>query len=73
MSWVRGEITALEAQRSARRNTRRHTESLWSDAAYERFEDRVLDALEQQDRLYATALDKLDAAFDDAAKLLGPI
>ena len=56
-----------------RRRVRRETRDLWADSAHRRFEEHVLDALETRDSSYAEALKQLDCAFDQAAKLLGPI
>lgn len=49
-----------------------HVKSLWSDTAAQQLLD-LADELEQQDKLYGFALKELDATFDQADKLLGPI
>jgi outer membrane protein TolC len=53
-----------------RRQARLNARSLWSDAAADRFEDRLFDEVEQEDRRFAADLRQLDAAFDAAKKLL---
>lgn len=70
MSWIGGQISTLESQRASRRQACRHARSLWSDAAADRFEDRLFDEIEQEDRRFAADLGRLDAAFDAAKKLL---
>lgn len=72
MSLVRTQIGTHERNRFERHRARLHTESLWSDAAARKYLD-VLDELEQEDRAFGQALSELDAAFDQADKLLGPI
>ncbi|MCV7278332.1 hypothetical protein H7J88_01565 [Mycolicibacterium flavescens] len=70
MSWISGQISMLERHRGSRRQARLHARSLWSDAAADRFEDKLFDELEQEDRRFDADLKRLDAAFDEAKKLL---
>lgn len=72
MSLVRGQIGVHERNRFERHRARLRAESLWSDAAARTFLD-VLDEVEQYDRAFGQSLNELDAAFDHADKLLGPI
>jgi hypothetical protein len=72
MSLVSGQISQHENHRSDRRRARLHVESMWSDAAAQKFL-HFLDEFEQEDRYYGQALGELDLAFDQADKLLGPI
>lgn len=72
MSLVSGQINVHERHSYDRRRVRMHMESMWADAAARKFLD-VVDELEQSDREYAHALAEVDATFDQADKLLGPI
>lgn len=72
MSVVRGQLGAHDRYQADRQRARRHADSMWSDTAARGFFD-VLDELEVEDRAYRNALADLDAEFDRADKLLGPI
>lgn len=70
VSWISSQISMLESHRGLRRQARLHARSLWSDRAADRFEDKLFDELEQEDRRFAADLKQLDAMFDEARKLL---
>ena len=72
MSLVSAQVDVHERHRYDRRRVRMQMESMWADAAARKFLD-VVDELEQSDREYGHALAELDASFDQADKLLGPI
>ncbi len=72
MSLISGQIGVHERHVSDRRRNRIRMESMWSDLAARKYLD-IIDELEQADREYAHALAELDASFDEASKLLGPI
>lgn len=72
MSLIRGQCDIHQRQRADRQRVRMHMEQMWSDAAARKFLD-VVDDLERADVEYGHALVELDAEFDKADKLLGPI
>lgn len=72
MSLISGQINTHEQHQFDKRRDWMHVTSLWSDAGARQLLD-VADELEQQDKLYGHALKELDAMFDQADKLLGPI
>lgn len=66
------QVAEAERHRSDRRKARTQAEDMWGDTAARKFMD-VLDELEVEDRAYASALSEMDATFDEADKLLGPL
>ncbi|WP_396909635.1 hypothetical protein [Mycolicibacterium sp.] len=72
MSLISGQIGTHERFQADKRRDWMHVKSLWSDTAAQQLLD-LADELEQQDKLYGFALKELDATFDQADKLLGPI
>lgn len=72
MSLISGQIGTHERQQSDKRRDWMHVKSLWSDAAARQLLD-VAAELENEDKLFGHALKELDAAFNTAEKLLGPI
>jgi hypothetical protein len=72
MSLVSGQIRLHEKHVTDRRRARLHVESMWGDASARKYLD-VIDELDQADRGYGQSLAALDATFDQADKLLGPI
>jgi uncharacterized protein YukE len=72
MSLVSGQIAVQQRNLADRHRATQHAQSLWQDSAARKFLD-VLDDLDAEDRSYAAALSELDATFDEAEKLLGPM
>lgn len=71
MSLISSQINTQQRNLADRHRAVQHAESLWQDAAARKFLD-VLDDLDVEDRAYGAALSELDAAFDEAEKLLSP-
>ncbi len=72
MSLISGQMNVHERYQTDRKRDWMHVQSLWSDAAARKVLD-VADEMAQQDQTYRHALREVDAMFDKADKLLGPI
>jgi uncharacterized protein YukE len=72
MSSVEGAIGMHKAQMSARRRMRLQVESMWADAAAQKYFD-IVDQLERADRAYLGALAQLNTTLDFANQLLAAL